>query len=125
MKTGKTLEQLAAEITRQRDAKHDYIADSVAVEMTPDARSLVVRDVGAFGINQTARRQLADKLGIPMAYFNRLQDDHPDLLASNVNTILSREPSRSMVRTLDGNVRAILTDRYRPLDNYDLADAIL
>jgi hypothetical protein len=30
-----------------------------------------------------------------------------------------------MVRTLDGNARAFLSDRYRPLDNYDLAQQVL
>jgi hypothetical protein len=30
-----------------------------------------------------------------------------------------------MVRTLDGQVRAFLSDRYRRLDNYDLAEAVL
>jgi hypothetical protein len=30
-----------------------------------------------------------------------------------------------MVRTLDGKMRAFLSDRYRRLDNYDLAEAVL
>ena len=30
-----------------------------------------------------------------------------------------------MVRTLDGQVRAVLSDRYRRLDNYDLAENVL
>jgi len=30
-----------------------------------------------------------------------------------------------MVRTLDGDIRAILSDRYRRLDNYDLAENVL
>ena len=30
-----------------------------------------------------------------------------------------------MVRTMDGNARAFLSDRYRPLDNFDLATAVL
>ena len=30
-----------------------------------------------------------------------------------------------MLRTLDGNVRAVLSDRYRRLDNYDLAESVL
>lgn len=125
MKQGKTLEQLAAEITRQRDVKHDYIADSAAVTMEPDAQQIGIEGVGAFGITDNAKRQLAEKLGIPFQFFNRLQEKHPDLLAENVNTLLHREPQRSMVRTLDGNVRALLSDRFRPLDNYDLADAVL
>jgi hypothetical protein len=30
-----------------------------------------------------------------------------------------------MLRTLDGSMRAFLSDRYRRLDNYDLASAVL
>ena len=30
-----------------------------------------------------------------------------------------------MVRTLDNKARAFLSDRYRPLDNFDLATAVL
>lgn len=125
MKQGKTLQELAAEVERQHNIKHDYIADTSAVTMEPDARTIGVEGVGEFGINDYARRQLAEKLGIPFAYFQRLQDNHPDLLATNVNALMHREPQRAMVRTLDGNVRALLSDRYRPLDNYDMLDAIL
>jgi hypothetical protein len=30
-----------------------------------------------------------------------------------------------LIRTLDGSVRAVLSDSYRPLDNFDLAEAVL
>jgi hypothetical protein len=30
-----------------------------------------------------------------------------------------------MIRTLDGQVRAVLSDRYRRLDNFDLAENVL
>jgi hypothetical protein len=51
----------------------------------------------------------------------------PTLLASNVNHWLqTADGDKSMmVRTLDGSIRAFLSDRYRPLDNHDLAEAIL
>jgi len=34
------------------------------------------------------------------------------------------KPERRMVRTLDGSTRAFLSDRYRPLDNFDLAHEV-
>ncbi len=125
MKTGKSIVELAQEIERQRDTKHDYIVESTAATMTPDASKILLDCTGEFGITQHAKRQLAAKLDIPVSYFDRLATNHPDLLATNVNELFKREPSRSMVRTLDGNVRAFLSDRYRPLDNFDLADAVL
>jgi hypothetical protein len=49
---------------------------------------------------------------------------NPDLLAENVNAWL-REEEAKLVRTLDGNIRAFLSDRYRPLDNFDLANTVI
>jgi hypothetical protein len=49
----------------------------------------------------------------------------PALLAGNVNHWLKAENKKYMVRTLDGKARAFMSDRYRPLDNFDLAEAVL
>lgn len=126
MKQALSLMQLAAEIERQRSAKRDFVGDTRSLMVNPETgRTMKIEGIGEFGFTAHARRQLADKLGIPYAYFERLEDDHPALLATNINTLFEREPGRHMVRTLDGNVRGILSDRYRPLDNYDLADAVL
>jgi hypothetical protein len=38
---------------------------------------------------------------------------------------LANDDRRRMVRTLDGKARAYLSDGYRPLDNYDLCEAVL
>jgi len=40
------------------------------------------------------------------------------LLADNINTWL--RDGKRLIRILDGKVRAILSDRYRIIDNYDL-----
>lgn len=129
MKNGRSITDLAAEIERQRDAKHDYVAKSTAFQMVADGeqagKAIVIPEVGTFGITNHAKRQLAAKLDIPVAYFDRLADKHPALLAENVNELGKREPYRAMLRTLDGNVRGVMSDRYRALDNFDLADAVL
>jgi hypothetical protein len=78
-----------------------------------------------YGVTPLARRQLADKLKIPYAYFERMREDQPALLDRNVNTWLQSEDERRMLRTLDGQVRAVLSDRYRRLDNFDLAESVL
>jgi hypothetical protein len=79
-----------------------------------------------YRISELARRQLADKLKIPYAYFERMRAEQPELLDRNVNTWLAHEQSeRRLIRTLDGNVRAVLSDKYRRLDNFDLAEYVL
>jgi hypothetical protein len=54
-----------------------------------------------------------------------MREDQPALLDRNVNTWLQSEEERRMLRTLDGQVRAVLSDRYRRLDNFDLAESVL
>ena len=51
--------------------------------------------------------------------------DYPELLAENVNSWFQREPTQRMVRTLDGTVRAFLSNRYRRIDNLDIAEIVL
>ncbi len=81
--------------------------------------------MATYGVTSLARRQLAEKLKIPFAYFERMRAEQPSLLDSNINTWLRTDNERRMIRTLDGNVRAVLSDRYRRLDNYDLAENVL
>jgi hypothetical protein len=122
MRSGRTLVSLAQELQRQLESKKDLVVPSPLMRHSTSENgttSLVVEESGgpvAYGVTQLARRQLADKLGIPYAYFERMREKEPALLDSNANTLL---------RTLDGNVRAVLSDRYRRLDNYDLAEHVL
>lgn len=128
MKTGKTLSELATELERQAQSKKDYLADTRALSVRPDAttNTIVLEGVnGGMPLRQTAHEQLSETLGIPGTYYKRLMSDAPDLLAKNVNHWLQAQPSRKMIRTLDGGVRAILSNRFRPLDNLDLAEAVL
>ena len=82
-------------------------------------------DCGSYLLTDTAHGQLAEHVGIPKAYYDRLRSNSKRLLEANVNHWLCDDTRRRMVRTLDGEARAILSDRYRPLDNYDLAQAVL
>ncbi|THF64961.1 DUF945 domain-containing protein [Pseudothauera nasutitermitis] len=131
MRSGRSLTSLAQELERQLQSKKDLIVPSALVRHTTDERGrtgLVVEEDGGpvdYGVTPLARRQLADKLRIPYAYFERMREDQPALLDRNVNTWLQSEDDRRMLRTLDGQVRAVLSDRYRRLDNFDLAESVL
>jgi hypothetical protein len=131
MKTGITLMEMAQELERQRGAKRDFLADSRKLVMRDDARSLAMVSGLAensvaenFEVSEFAQKQLATRLDIPTQFYGRLQQKHPDILSGMVNTLFQREPQKTMLRTLDGRVRAVMSDSYRPLDNYDLFDAI-
>ena len=131
MKSGRTLVSLAQELQRQLRSKKDLIVPSPLMHHnTGDSgqTELVIEEGGGkvrYGVTPLARRQLADKLKIPHAYFERMREEQPVLLDRNVNTWLQSEDERRMLRTLDGQVRAVLSDRYRRLDNFDLAESVL
>lgn len=133
MKTGLTLVELAAEIQRQAEAKQDYLVRTDAAEAVPVAPGrvdLALRGGDALGdtqlaINSLAHDQLGSYAGIPAQYYDRMLAEQPDLLATNLNTWLSAKPATRMVRTLDGHVRAWLSNSYRPLDYVDMAEAVL
>lgn len=132
-KQGKTLQEMAAELARQSEARKDFIApqgalQAVVAEHNDNERGEVVLS----GINHSmkilphAHKQFADVLGIPGRYYDRMRTEQPQLLADNINTWFKAEPvEKRMVRTLDGRVRAILSPKYRPLDNFELANATL
>ncbi len=134
MKAGQTLNALAAELSRRKDAKKDYIADtrSLAIEADKEGvRLRMNRKTGGnagndyFAVEPNAHRQIGDRLGIPAKYYDRMLAESPGLLAENVNHWFQEKPQRRMIRTLDSKARAFLSDRYRCLDDADLAEAVL
>lgn len=134
MKAGRTLQELAAEVQRQAESKRDYIAPASKLSMALSEHdrtpylAMANGDRRGFGITETAHEQVAGRLDIPRAYYQRMRTEAPALLRDNVNTWLGKaaeEGKKFMVRTLDGDARALLSDRYRPLDNLDLAEAVL
>ena len=126
MKTGKTLTQLAQELERQSETKKDFIASTSSLEMTDTGELALESDTThEFPVTEHAHSQIAARLDIPVKYYNRMHKEVPALLAANVNQWFHSKPERRMVRTLDGEMRAFLSNRYRRLDNYDLAEAVL
>lgn len=130
MKQGKTLHELGVELQRQRNNKQDFIADtrSIEIESTAFGSTLhMTLDSKTYGyqVSDIAHQQIANRLNIPYRYYQKMQSKSPTLLDANVNTWLKRNPERRMIRVLDGQVRAFLSDRYRRLDNLELCAAVL
>jgi hypothetical protein len=133
LKSGLTLEQLAAELTRQNDAKADYMVSTRSIKMESCGASLFLRMVDAEGndrvepleVGEIAHRQIGAYLGIHSKYYNKMLEQAPGLLSHNANHWFNREPEERMVRTLDGVARAFLSNRYRRIDNYEIASAVL
>lgn len=132
MKNGRTLTELAIELDRQRNAKHDYLLDTrnITMDYTGDSHQIVLHNREknldtVLGVNEVAHRQIGAALGIPAKYYDKMRSSNPDLLTANVNGWFNHTPSTRMVRTLDGTARAFLSDRYRRIDNYEIAETVL
>ena len=81
MKTGLTLEQLAAEITRQQSAKEDYVVNTGNLRLESYGPDLTLRVLDSDGadriepleIGDIAHRQIGTHLSIPAKYYERMQ----------------------------------------------------
>ena len=123
--------QLAKELERQKNTKRDFIvlSDQIRTDchtMENGRKTLFMyipkieeSGIETFGITNHTHSQISDKLKIPKTFYDRLKEDYPDLLVNNINELMPEKEKR-LVRTLDGNVRALLSSRYRIIDNYDV-----
>lgn len=132
MKHGRTLTELAQELERQRMAKRDYLLDTrdVCMWYTGESHQITLnrRDNKPgliLEMNEIAHQQIGTALGIPTKYYEKMRTENPELLTENVNGWFQKTPSRRMIRTLDGTARAFLSNRYRRIDNAEIAEAVL
>ena len=124
MKSGVPLQQMLTEVKRQSESKEDYLIapnrlrmESYGKEMflhlSDDSGTELIEPLTITGI---AHRQIGTHLRIPAAYYDRMREERPDLLAYNANTWFKQESSQRMLRTLDGSARAYLSNRYRRME---------
>lgn len=103
-------------------------------EIKPEPHLILNDGDLVFRIGKIAHENLRTKLKIPAIYYNRCLEQRPELLATQINSWLHDpgyddngkriEIGERMVRTLFGTARAVLSNRYRPLDNFDLMLAL-
>jgi hypothetical protein len=132
MYQGQTLQDVAAELQRQLDTKADFIVDTRELAMVTDRVAdewfpsvMEVADIDRFTVSNYCHGQIASRLQVPKQFYDRLRENHKPLLDMTVNTLMYDKPERRMLRTMDGNARAFLSDRYRRIDNWDLMEHVL
>jgi hypothetical protein len=131
MKNGITLVDLAQRITATHQAARDFVVPAAKLAMSADAGGGVSLNLStateghSLSLAPIAHEQIATHLDIPRAYYDRCRASDPGLLATNVNAWLARSSDKRTVRTVGTTARAFLSDRYRALDNFDLAQCVL
>ncbi len=127
------LNQLVAELERQRASRVDFVADGRSLRVLP-AEHFVTLAPGDAAINEwlpalglpflpTALAQIGNRCSpkVPGGFAQDLALDYPELASGLLSGLLNSGRARHLIRCLDGAVRAVLSDSYRVLDNYDLA----
>lgn len=127
MKRGLTRAELAARIMGNLDAKHDFTADTrkLSVRVDDHRPILVAENEGEYPLLPVALSQLATHTKVPSEYLNRMIERAPRLAADNLNEWLHLDQSRRLVRTMRGNGRAFLSDRYQRIENEQIAAVAL
>ena len=150
LNVGRNIQDFAQELVRQAQNKKDFLAPTPTLQMLIDAGAvqgsvnlaaairntetmppanfaLKLGEHGPFPLRNLTHNQIAEYLKIPQNYYDRMRTNAPELLVDNVQTWLHKPAfaGTRMIRTLDGQARAFLSDRYRPLDNVDLFKAIM
>ena len=124
MKTGRSTQELLKELQRQQSEKRDYISPASSLRLNVDGHTLSMGDKD-FGTTSLSHRQVASSLNIPVKYYDLMQKEKSELLAENVNSWFSDREQNYMLRTMSGTARALLSDRYRRIDNLEVASAVL
>ena len=136
MKQGDTLQNVMLQLKDEAQRKRDFISPAPALMLYDDGRTLGIskndqdnRNAEMLQTTDLFHRQVASALNIPAKYYDMMQRQKPELLATNVNSWLQSRDTNYMVRTLDygsgQTARAFLSDRYRRIDNLEIAMAVL
>lgn len=115
------LGDLASVLQRRAADYTDEVVDVRDVRMDSEDGSLAVGS-SRYPLQPHALTQLGTKLGIPAGYLQRCE---PELRAQNVNRWMEDQNSPVLLRFDRMEVRAVLSTRYRPLDNHEVVNAML
>lgn len=126
MKVDLNMSQLISKVSEIAGLKRDYLVntDSMSVSSS-NTESLLNINGTSYKLQDNAERQLAAMCGIPYAYINRIGRTYPRLLDENYNTLLGGIHKSKLIRTIGGDVRAVLSDRYKKFENEMLLKTLL
>lgn len=128
MNKGISLTDLAARIEGNKSLKADYIAPAKAITIEAQDDGVIAARVpaqGSFPVRDIAFGQVAEFTGVPKKYADRMRSEAPSLLVDNLNTWLDRRDDKRMIRTLGGDMRAFLSNRYNRIENEEIAETAL
>lgn len=125
-----TLERVDAEVPE------DYLVPMNRVGFFADQKRIIfdhplpkTDDTRAEVLHRHALDQVAARAGIPKVYVDRLvnSDDakRRDLLAYNLTQLFDGDDTKALVRHAGGEIRGVLSDRYKRMDSRQLVQSLL
>lgn len=132
MRQGKSLADLDAELKLIKETSRDLVVPTRSMTMVEDTSIAVGDDL--FAPTDWSHAQIGTYSKIPKQYYDKIRNENPGLLASNVNHgfqmainkyLAKNKDTARMLRTVNGKLRGFLSSRYRRLDCYDMLCAVL
>ncbi len=138
VKTVLNAEELLTKIVNESKQKADYVVRTEGMRMYASQDNVLNFDLNTnsndsniYAINNHALGQMATSFQVPRPYVDRMMASKPQLVADNFNHWFKSSDSAKMIRThemKDGAkflVRAFLSDKYRRVDNDEIASTVL
>ena len=126
-----SLPDLVRSISKNEAEKRDFLVDTnrMAIHTTSEGQSMLRFPTGRgseeFELAETARNQIADRLEVPFRFLEHLRMEHPAVLDTTVNALFKFHNEPRFVRTLGPDCRAILSPKYKVLDNFEFLGCFL
>ncbi len=134
LRTLKDIPELVEVLREQKAREKDYLVKQENIRANsadgkPHLSLLTSDGAKLVGIMEQTHGQLADKQGIPKAYYDRMAGGDAldvNLWAVNMNHWLAKENrKRRFIRLLDDKVRAFLGSKYRPISHLDILTTVV
>lgn len=120
-----SLESFVTEINRREQSKQDYLTMTPRLEPYETEDSFNIKsEVFNNSVSPYAQHQIASLYNIPTKYWDQMQTV-PNLRAVNAKMWFDHAPKPRMVRILDQNIRAMVSDKFKPFDNFMVLNAVL
>lgn len=128
-----SLKDIVTELQRQKESRVDFTCDLRAVSTVVEGGGVKLVPIGVAErellesggtpLMLQAVRQLCERLepAVPAKFFDALADKRSTRAQALLDGLMIDTGGRVFVRVLDKKVRAVLSNRYRVLDHYDVA----
>ena len=134
MKKGQEIKQMLKQINNDVKFKKDYIITLNALQINESNTTYpnlqITDSADQYNLNDHSLNNLCNKLEIGTRYISKCLPVSQSLVTHNLNFWINNTKSRElMLRTVEGHdinrVRAIMTNRYKRIDNDVVANATL